>query len=252
MSFARLEGIGIDAVADQFLLQSQQNDVFRAIQEAGLNPAEFDWVTMRTEATQIGPGGERIDVPALMHHDAGAYFKFDMNLNRTPPQAVSFYTPGYDSPRDLRVTSSWADQLGYVRSWLEYLKREYHGPDLWAELHAQRELLTGLAEAAESNAPFSADEQAEIARKLNEAKIYVRRTRELTAAQYEAIESRLDYLVEAAGRQGRLDWRNTFIGALVGAVIQAELPPEPVQDALNLALRGLSHLFGVHIPELPR
>jgi alkylhydroperoxidase family enzyme len=86
---------------------------------------------------------------------------------------------------------------------------------------------------------------------LEEAKAYVRATHELTEEQYRELESRLDYLKEAAERMPRVDWRNAFVGALLGAVVQAVLPPEPVRDAMNVVLRGLSGIFGGRPPELP-
>jgi hypothetical protein len=58
--------------------------------------------------------------------------------------------------------------------------------------------VAGLAEHADGNTPFTNDQQAEIARKLEEVKTYVRETRDLTDAQSEAIETKLDYLVDSA------------------------------------------------------
>jgi hypothetical protein len=206
-----------------------------------MNPAEF-------ERANISSPRANGFVPVLRHLPSEASFTFDFEDN----QHWANYTPGYDRPLDERAAGNWDGQLNYVKQWLGYLKREWLAPNLWAELQAQRDLVAGLAEHADGNTPFTNEEQAEIARKLGEVKTYVRQTRDLTGAQYEAIETKLDYLAGAAGRLGRFDWRNTFVGAFVGAVIQSELPPEPVQDILNLALRGLGHLFGVHIPELPR
>ena len=80
----------------------------------------------------------------------------------------------------------------------------------------------------------------------------MRKTYQLNESQYEAIDARLDYFAEAAKRLGRIDWRNALIGAFLGAVLQAVLPPEPVQDIISLALRSVGHAFGVDIPELPR
>lgn len=128
--------------------------------------------------------------------------------------------------------------------------REYTAPDLWGELERQRELVVGEHEV--ENTRFTTAEQEQIAGQLREIKSYVRRTYQLTESQYSAIDDRLDYLEEAASRIGRIDWRNAFVGAFLGAVVQAVLPPEPVRDVLNLTLRGLGGLFGVDIPELPR
>jgi hypothetical protein len=224
------------------LLDSQWNDVFAAIQAAGLNPAEFE----RTEASSPRANGH---VPVLHHPPSKATFTFDFD----DTQHWADYTPGNDRPRDERAAGNWDGQLNYVKQWLEYLKREWHAPNLWAELRAQRRLVTAIGGASDdSNAPFGLEEQKEIARQLAEIKTYVRKTYQLNESQYEAIDARLDYFAEAAKRLGRIDWRNAFIGAFLGAVLQAVLPPEPVQDIISLALRSVGHAFGVDIPELPR
>jgi hypothetical protein len=237
-------------VPDHFLLRSQENNVFAAIQAAGLNPEEFEWTTDYSNFAHGDAAGMR--VPVLQHKPSNAFFIFDWSVNRTPEQHVAFYTPGLDQPHDTRHAGNWESQLGYVRSWLEYLRREWEAPDLWAELASGRELGSVVSDAVTDNSPFNPQERAEISQKLEEVKRYVRQTYELNEAQYDAIDARLDYLVDAAARLGRVDWRNAFVGAFLGAVVQAVLPPEPVRDVVSLALRGLGHLFGVHIPELPR
>jgi hypothetical protein len=231
-------------VPSHFLLQSQRNDVFAAIQEAGLNPAEFEW----EERTSHRAHG---NVPVLVHRPSHAHFVFDFDFNRAPEQHVAEYMPGLDRPRDERSSGSWESQLVYVKSWLVYLKREWHAPNLWAELSKQKALFASDGGEV-ANTPFTRAEQAEITRELAEIKAYVRKTYKLSESQYEAFNARLDYFEEAASRLGRIDWRNAFVGAFVGAVMQAVIPPEPVQDALNLVLRGLGQLFGVSLPELPR
>jgi hypothetical protein len=225
---------------NHFLLDSQWNDVFAAIQAAGLNPAEFE----RTQASSPRANGH---VSALHHPPSKATFRFD--FDGTQPWAD--YTPGYDRPRDERAAGNWDGQLNYVKQWLEYLKREWRAPDLWAELRAQRRLVTAMSSDT-GNEPFNPEEQKEIARQLADIKTYVRNTYQLSESQYEAIDARLDYFAEAAKRLGRIDWRNAFIGAFLGAFLQAVLPPELVQDIISLALRSLGPAFGVDIPELPR
>jgi hypothetical protein len=58
------------------------------------------------------------------------------------------------------------------------------------------------------------------------------------------------YLEDAAARGlGRIDWRNAFVGVMMGVVVEAILPPEVVREVVTLTLRGLAHLFG--LPSLP-
>lgn len=79
----------------------------------------------------------------------------------------------------------------------------------------------------------------------------MRANHELTGEQYAAIDSRLDYLGEAAKRTPRVDWRNLALGTLLGLVVQVVVPPEPIRDVLFILFRGLADMFGSEIPVLP-
>jgi hypothetical protein len=62
---------------------------------------------------------------------------------------------------------------------------------------------------------------------------------------------KLDYLVTAAGRLGRTDWRGLFVGIMLSLVITAVLPPEAARHILLTVLRSIGHIFGHGFPELP-
>ena len=106
--------------------------------------------------------------------------------------------------------------------------------------------------APAENTPFAPSEQAQIIEQLRELREFVRSSYQLSTSQLTAIEKRLDYLAEAATRLGRLDWRNLMVGALLGLIVEAVVPPEPIRAILGLIVRGLGHLFGGGAPpELP-
>jgi hypothetical protein len=230
---------------EHFLLRSQRNAVLRAIQEAGLNPAEFGWDTIYGDGTMISAS-----VPLLTHRPTQSFYAFDYDAGRENHHAV--YVPGAGRAQERIVAGDWTLQLAHVARWLENLKREYEAPDLWGELGRQREVVAGEpAEDERENTPFTPEEQAEITAQLRELKEYLRANHQLTGQQMRAIESRLDYLADAARRLGRFDWRQTLVGTLLGLVVQAVVPSEPIQDALALIGRGLGHLFGGGLGELP-
>ena len=215
--------------------------------ERGASSVRRCWTALLLRKAALPPAAYR-------HSTEGATWGLTGRRLRSTSTARNLgpdYTPGLDRPSDERAAGNWDGRLNCVKQWLEYLKREWQAPDLWAELLAQRRLVTAIPSDT-SNEPFNPEEQKEISRQLTEIKTYVRRTYQLSESQYEAIDARLDYFADAAKRLGRIDWRNAFIGAFLGAVLQAVLPPKPVQDIINSALRGASHAFGVDIPELPR
>jgi hypothetical protein len=138
-----------------------------------------------------------------------------------------------------------------VRRWLKDVKRDLETPDLWAELGGERELLAPAAETDVQNTPFTSDEQAEIARQLRELKQYIQETYSLSEEETLALHARLDYLEEAAGRLGRIDWRNVVAGAMLTILVEAILPPDAVQGIFVVLLKTLAHFFGHGMPELP-
>jgi hypothetical protein len=65
----------------------------------------------------------------------------------------------------------------------------------------------------------------------------------------QVLNAKLDYLVGAAGRLGRIDWRNVFAGAILGFILSAALPPESAHHLFFEFLQAIGHLFGY--PALP-
>ena len=234
------------SLADHFLLRSQQNAVFAIVREAGFDPGAFEWQQIDTRATSLGFSDATMHVPMLVHKPSNAVFVFDFDARSNDHYATLI--PGREKPEDFVRAGSWSDELRFVEKWLGYVKREFDSPNLWDEFEQARTLVVGATEI--ENSSFTADEQAQIAAQMHELKEFVRANYELNTAQMIAIERRLDYLSDAAGRIGRLDWRNLLVGALLGLVVTAMVPPEPVRDVLGIIIRTLGHLFGGGLPEL--
>lgn len=233
-------------MAEHELTKLQRNAVLQAIQGAGLQLGEFDWMETHTAVNRIGPGNPPYRVQALVHSPTEAAFAFDLDLSRGHHYAI--FHPGREGPTERINAGDWATQLSYVRTWLDLVKAEHEAPDLWAELAYQRELMIG--EEFENTA-FTPEEQEKIAEQLSEAKEYVRATYQLEPEQLERLEAQLDYLVDAARRSRRVEWRNMLIGALLSQVMQAVLPAQPVLQLLFVVLRGLAGMFGGGEPTLP-
>ena len=66
----------------------------------------------------------------------------------------------------------------------------------------------------------------------------------LSANELVALNERLAYIEEAAGRLGRIDWRNAVAGAMLGALVAAALPPEAVRAFLEMLFQGVGQFFG--------
>jgi hypothetical protein len=224
------------------LLKSQRNTVGQIIVNRGLNIQEFVWSATPTSVIQVGLGQEPITVSTLVHGPTGFYFVFDFDSVRNHH---CNFRPGLDSPEERHGPHNWGVQAQYVHTWLGYVKREHEAPDLWQALQG------GFAELPSEveNTAFRPEEQVLIEQQLRAALEAIQRTHELTAAQLQALEEKVEYLVEAAGRFPRLDWRSLLLGSLFEVMISQSLAPDVVRDMLSLVLRGLAQLFGG--PELP-
>ena len=128
--------------------------------------------------------------------------------------------------------------------WAREVKRDVDTPDLFAELHREREILTGTRYEDVGNTPFTSEELAEIAEQLRQIKEYVSTAYALSEAQTLHLETKLDDIASAAGRMGRKDWALWVSGALLGAFVQGILPPDVVQDIVRMTVDCLGYLLG--------
>lgn len=201
--------------------------IFEAVKAGGLDPREctFDY----------DDAGARIT-----HVPSASYFLLEGDVNQYTAKAVVGGSQRW--PLGLRLF--WVEVEKTVWLWAKDVEQDVATPDLWAELQAEREILTGARYEDVENAPFNADEQAEIAEQLRQIKEFVKKTYSLSDSQRLSLEAKLDDIEAAAGRVGRKDWLLLVCGVMFSAIVTGLLPPEAVQEILAMLLHGLDHLFG--------
>jgi hypothetical protein len=209
----------------------KKNEIFKAIQEVGLDPKEFDLKNNDSEVR-------------IQH-------KWSMSCFTVVPDPSHYVGSrvvgdGVDWPIDLY---SWESLIERIRSWLEDVKRDLEMPDLWAELQRDAQLLFGAPSDDTENTPFTPDEQNDIAARLQALAEHARRTYSLSAAQMRTLEAKLDYLADAARRLGRKDWLNVCAGAILGYILTASLPPEAARGMFLGLLQAVGYLYG--LPDMP-
>lgn len=227
------------------LTKTRKNAVMQAILDVGLSPMEFEWARVPSGVINVGGGRDPWLVDVLLHRPTRYSFLFDVDEHGS--LWVS-YLPGPEGSRYRSHSGGWEQVLDAVGSWLEAVRDEHGAPDLWTALESHRELLAG---EETNNSPFTPDEQRQIETRLGELKTYARATLELEPAQLEKIEANLDYLVEAAQREGRIDWRNLLLGSLISLALQAVVPVDAVQQLIIVLFRSLANVFGTEQPDLP-
>jgi len=136
-----------------------------------------------------------------------------------------------------------------VSRWLVDVKRDLETPDLWAELQREAQLLGDASDEATENTPFTPDEQKEIAMRLQGMAEQARHTYSLSEEQMRVLNAKIDYLKAAAGRLGRIHWRDVFLGVMFTFVLASALPPESVRHIVLTILRTIVQHHG--FPELP-
>jgi hypothetical protein len=218
------------------LLQKwQTNDLFEAIQIGGLDPRAFEMENSGAE-TQVKHKWSRSFF--IIGGDAGDY------------RGHSVVGDGVEWPYEVY---SWHSLMTRFSRWVSEVKTDLDTPDLWAELRSETDLLRSAHTGAGDNTPFTRQEQKEIELRLRELEAQVAQTCSLPEREVENLNAKIDYLVKAAGRVGRIDWRNLFVGAVVGYLFTG-IPPEPARcvfQALVKCLRVIGHLYGHGFPELP-
>jgi hypothetical protein len=211
------------------LKKFQRNQIFDAIRAVGLDPGQFDLIDSESE-------------DKIKHKWSESYFIV---------RSESGYYVGQHLVGDGAVwptnPSSWQTMMPRISMWLEEVKRDLDTPDLWAELLREGDLLGAGSNVFIENTPFTAEEQREIAGRLDQVAKYVRETHSLSMAQMRALDEKMDYVIEASTRLGRKDWLNNFIGVILGYVLGAALPPDSARTIFTMFLRGIGILY----PELP-
>ncbi len=96
------------------LLNSQRNEIFNVVKDIGFDPATFKWETVSSLHDF------ELAVPLLVHVPSDSKFLFDLLKGAHWCQ----YNPGEEKFSEQKYPGSWPGQLGYVRQWLDNLKKE--------------------------------------------------------------------------------------------------------------------------------
>jgi hypothetical protein len=217
------------------LTKRQGNELFERISAKGLVPEEF----------QLQDNGRQAD----LHHRASHSVFNIWRPNRENLDRYNVKMIVGDADWRFRDSVDWTVALEGLGPWLTEVEYEASTPDLWAELQRVPEILAAAQSDDASNAPFTADEQAEISARIDQVKGVVRRENpELTAGQLAAIEQGLDEVKKASTRVGRKDWVVMVNGTLLGLVANGLVPAHVVQAVFNVLITAIGHIFGIGGP----
>ncbi|MFZ2512830.1 MAG: hypothetical protein WAW63_00035 [Candidatus Saccharimonadales bacterium] len=186
------------------LLNSQKNQVYDAIIEAGFEPNEFEWGEA-SSSTESGMGM----VPALFHRPSGYKAVFDYskhNLYGNNGRVLSVW-PGEASPAEYALYDNWPEELSGVSFWLANIKREINQPDLWSGEENKK-----FTSWAKDNKPFTVKEQTDLQARLDRIETMLVEQAKQTKQVAEDIRESLDNLRRASEKIGRKDWAMMLFG----------------------------------------
>lgn len=208
-------------------LKSQKNDIFEAIQKAGLAPVDFCWAEQENKKRK----GRSL---ALIHQPSGYYYAFNVDAdNDHSPE----YSPGKET--EVYVVGSylktWSEKLNSFKAWLTHLKREFETPDLWESISNEGKLAEAASASELEDTKFTADELTYVSGALKEIREYISSTQTLSPEMQNFIDDRLDYLETSSKRQDRKAWIHTTIGVLFTIVVGAAFSPNAARELFQFA-----------------
>lgn len=234
-----------ETMRTKILLTSQKNEIFRHIQVFEMNPVNFQWIDEKSMHN------EKRDASIIKYGKTEWFFKIDYDdireskgLFPTRVPWICGYSPVEDKPiKEEHSCSSFGSVLERLDKWLSYVKRYIDLPDRWEELKkytAEVPIIEDL-----SNEPFSDYEAENITASLNRLFTEIRTKFNLNDRQLSFVQKNIEYLKEAAKRQGRRDWMHTAIGVIVTIAMTLALSPEKTKllwDLLKSCFAGLLQL----------
>ena len=172
----------------------ERNELFEAIGEKGLDPADCELVfptRFNDQAPTLRDAIYRVNERSSMtirHVPTGSEFWVRFEIAR-----YGFQWEVTDGPTSgaQNATKEWGDVREQAGYWAEEVKYVATTPDFWDELTRVPEIVAAV-ESDASNAPFTAEEQGAIARGIDGIRQLVRDQFELTTEQLAAIDQRLD------------------------------------------------------------
>jgi hypothetical protein len=213
----------------------ERNWVLRAIADAGLDPRDFD-------DPIEGFGGATI----VRHRPTGS--SIGIAWPNTPNGMRQVITLVGDRPKREESLLNWN---ATVLEWLSDVRECAATPDLWAELRTMGGVTDAQAvedvDMGQDEVPFSAEEQADIARRLDSLRAELEA--QLSEAEARILAKQFEVIKDASKEMRRDRWRELVKGIMLGDVVNGQLPAPIVMRVFSTAAQFVGHLHGV--PQLP-
>jgi hypothetical protein len=253
------------------LTKVQRNELYRAVEQAGLDLAQCQLTEKVQPGTHAHWEGKGIfsrayveavresSVTTIAHESSESRFSIEEYTSGEIQYLVTSVFAGTQrsAERYRREGSSylseriWKAIVEAASDWAATVKAEYVDPDYWSEFRRGAHFFATARGEAFANAAFTPDEQRQIAHQLSVIGEYVKNTYALTLEQARHLDEQFDEAAEASKRMERKDWLLLFGGALLSLLLSSVVPPEAIHHILTMTAHSLGHLFGPPAAPLP-
>ena len=212
------------------LMRTQLNAALAWIQDGGFN----------ADAFEVGPAQWGETNCTRFAYSDSPYF-LDVSTARSSYSVR--HSPGA-SELLTHLMSFATDFEGVERpfkAWLSYLRREVDAPDLWALVRKGTSIFAPLGNATD-NSPFAAAEITQVVIAIDAARLYLSDAG-VTGDALAQANQKLDYLVGAAKRAGRMDWFNIALSVVMAIAIAVAFDTERARELLELLFKAVDRLL---------
>jgi hypothetical protein len=234
-------------------LRRERNEIFGAVLAGGLGLAdcELEFRSVVVSGFRGKPSawqrGFRVDPNAacILHPPSGSSFLIVEADGMVSRNGFTVFSVVPDGPSGRQADVAWEKLPQLITPWAREAQFIADNPDIWQQAKQQREVLSAAQQDQMSTLPFTPEERAEIASRLEAIKAEVREKYELTAEQISGVDQKLDDLREASERVGKKDWLVMVYGAAFGLLVNDAVPVHAVQGIITMAVSGLAHILGL-------
>lgn len=211
------------------LLLTQKNDIFDLIVEEGFHPNDF----LFTEEVLAEI------VTYLKFKDTKYYFLFERAFHN---QYNVSWIPGEYKLEDNERAKGWKSLLVKIRKWLKNLARENSIINKWELLEKEIRSTPSLFNTTNDSDQFSSQELKLISLKINILKLEFK-SLALPEASIHALNEKLDNLLDKADQLSKTDWKELFIGGIIGTIMNLAIPPEAAKTIWDLIHKTFNQLI---------
>ena len=215
-----------------------KNKVFQHILNCPIGISNFQLIEGGKEQNELTIKYKDSNFIFVIRQNSSNFHNFDYTFTQYAPQfPMSGVSPDWVGIDDI------LEKLDY---WFEHDLKDYiedeNVPDLWNEFKSGNRTLNFDKIDFNDKERFSNDERTQIKLSLNELKLLIHKTFDITLEEQKIVSERIDYLIEASNRLNKFDWKSLVISSIISITIALTLDPTKGQVLFDLLKKVFSNI----------